>query len=445
MFLFEFEGICMKTTFKIVTLSLITSLIIVFQGCAQQTTLPLGKIEKERPVALPEGTAPERIILTWDSDPAATQAVTWRTEKSCANSFAQIALAVPDPNFGKKAASVTSTNQTVKRENDSLVYYHTVSFHNLSPSTLYAYRVGDGVAFSEWNQFKTADTQPKPFKFIYLGDAQNDIKMRCSRVIRQAFIDAPDAAFIIHAGDLVSTADSDEQWDEWFETAGWVYRTIPSIPIIGNHEQPNIDANDKEHTGISLFWRPQFALPLNGPEGLLETVYYLDYQGVRFIALNGTKLLDEQSKWLEPVLADNPNRWTIVVMHQPMFSTGKDRDSKEIQAAFENLFDKYKVDLVLQGHDHTYARTHKVFAAGIVADDRPGTVYCTSVVGPKQYSFNPRYARLMSKTGSDTQLFQIISIENGTLSYKSITAANTMYDSFEIRKTADSSTTLIEP
>lgn len=189
---------------------------------------------------------------------------------------------------------------------------------------------------------------------------------------------------------------------------------------------------------------PQFALPLNGPEDLLETVYYLDYQGVRFIALNGSKLLDEQSKWLEPVLADNPNRWTIVVMHQPMFSTGKDRDSKETQAAFENLFDKYKVDLVLQGHDHTYARTHKVVAGKVVADDRPGTVYCTSVVGPKQYPFNPRYARLMSKMGSDTQLFQIISIDNYTLSYKSLTATGTLFDSFEIHKSAGV-TALIEP
>ena len=433
----------MKTVLKIVILSLVTSIVISFPVLAEDANSTPAKIDKERPVAVPEGTYPERIILTWNSDPAATQAVTWRTEQPCMSSVAQIAPATPDPNFGAKAVSITSTNQSVKLENDSLVYYHTVVFQNLSPSTRYAYRVGDGVAFSEWNQFKTADTRHTPFKFIYFGDEQNGIKMFCSRVIRQAFINAPDASFIIHAGDLVSIADSDEQWDEWFDTAGWVYRTVPSIPIIGNHEQPDVNADD--HAGLSRFWRPQFALPLNGPEDLLETVYYLDYQGVRFIALNGSKLLDEQSKWLEPVLADNPNRWTIVVMHQPMFSTGKDRDSKEIQAAFENLFDKYKVDLVLQGHDHTYARTHKVFAGKVVADDRPGTVYCTSVAGPKHYPFNPRYARLMSKTGTETQLFQIISIENGLLSYKSITAVNTTYDSFEIRKNADGSTTLMEP
>jgi predicted phosphodiesterase len=433
-----------KLISKIAILSLVTSLVISFPGRAEDASPTPAKTEKDRPVAVPEGTNPEHIILTWNSDPATSQAVTWRTEKPCMSSVAQIAPALPDPGFGVKAVSVTSTNQSVKLENDSLVYYHTVVFQNLSPSALYAYRVGDGVAFSEWNQFKTADTRHKPFKFIYFGDEQNDIKMYCSRVIRLAFAAAPDASFIIHAGDLVSEADSDEQWDEWFDAAGWVYRTIPSIPIIGNHEQPDFDANDKEHTGFSRFWRPQFALPLNGPEDLLETVYYLDYQGVRFIALNGSKLLDEQSKWLEPVLADNPNRWTIVVMHQPMFSTGKNRDSKEIQAAFENLFDKYKVDLVLQGHDHTYARTRKVVAGKVVADDRPGTVYCTSVAGPKQYPFNPRYARLMSKTGSDTQLFQIISIENDVLFYKSVTAADTMFDFFEIRKNTYGSTTLIE-
>lgn len=429
----------MKIASKIVIWSLIV-LVFISVPCRSEETSP--KKDKDQPVAAPEGTNPEHIILTWSAEPATTQAVTWRTEQPCMSSVGQIAMATPDPNFGAKAISVTSTNQSVKLENDSMVFYHTVVFQNLSPAAIYAYRVGDGVAFSEWNQFKTADTRPRPFKFIYLGDEQNNIKMYCSRVIRMAFAYAPDASFIVHAGDLVSIADSDEQWDEWFDAGGWVYRTIPSIPIIGNHEQPDINTPE-DGAGFSRFWRPQFALPLNGPEDLLETVYYLDYQGVRFIALNGSKQLEEQSKWLEGVLADNPNRWTIVAMHQPMFSTGKDRDSKEIQAAFEELFDKYKVDIVLQGHDHTYARTHKVAAGKVVSDDRSGTVYCTSVVGPKQYPFNQRYIRLMSKTGTETQLFQVISIDNNTLSYKSFAATGTLFDSFEIRKSAET-TMLIE-
>lgn len=428
----------MKTISKIFILFLMISLLTNFQDCAFG-----AKSDKDRPVIVPAGTNPERIILTWNSDPATSQAVTWRTEQPCAESFAQIVLAAPVPNFGSNAITVQSINETVKRENGLLVYYHTATFQNLSSSTLYAYRVGDGVAFSEWNQFKTADAQPQPFSFIYFGDEQNDIKSRCSRVIRQAYSMAPGARFIVHAGDMVSLADCDEQWEEWFDAAGWIYRTVPSIPIIGNHEQQDVN-NHEDYTGLSRFWQPQFALPLNGPDDQKEIVYYIDYQGVRFIALNGTKYLDEQSKWLEPVLADNPNRWTIVVMHQPMFPTAKERDGIETRKAFEPLFDKYHVDVVLQGHDHTYGRTHKVNADKVVGDANSGTVYCTSVSGPKQYEWNPRYETLMAKKATNTQLFQIIFISNEKFIYNAYTANQNLYDHFELTKSADGRSVLFE-
>jgi hypothetical protein len=428
-----------KVVSKIVVLSLMIFPLASFQNCAFGEPQP----NKDRPVAVPAGTNPERIILTWNSDPAASQAVTWRTEQPCAESFAQIAPAAPEPNFGIKAIAVPSINEAVQRENHTPVYYHTVTFQNLSPSTLYAYRVGNGVAFSEWNLFKTADAGHKPFSFIYFGDEQNDIKSQCSRVIRQAYSMAPNAHFIVHAGDLVSLADCDEQWDEWFDAAGWIYRVVPSVPIIGNHEQPDVNTPD-DNAGLSRFWRPQFALPLNGPADQNEIVYYLDYQGVRFIALNGSKCLDEQSKWLEPVLANNPNRWTIVVMHQPMFPTAKDRDGIETRKAFESLFDKYHVDVVLQGHDHTYGRTHKVNADKAVGNADSGTVYCISVSGPKQYKWNPTYETLMAKKTANTQMFQIISVSSEKLTYNAYTANQDLYDHFELTKSADGRSVLSE-
>lgn len=322
-----------------------------------------------------------------------------------------------------------------------MVYYHTAVFENLAPSTLYAYRVGDGEIFSEWNHFKTADIRPTSFRFIYFGDEQNDIKMYCSRVIRQAYATAPDARFIVHTGDLVDSADSDPLWQEWFEAAGWVYRVIPSIPIIGNHEQPDLLPGGD--TSISRFWRPQFALPLNGPAGLEELTYYLDYNGVRLIALNGTRRLKEQSVWLETVLANNPAHWTIIIIHQPIFSSGQGRDSVDIQKAFVPLIDKYNVDLVLQGHDHTYFRTHKVYGGEIVDNNSAGTVYCTSVVSPKQYPLNLRYEKLASVKAAYTQLFQIITVDPDRLAYQSFTATGDVQDSFTLQKSGGG-TRLIE-
>ena len=44
--------------------------------------------------------------------------------------------------------------------------------------------------WSEWVAFQTAAIGPEPFRFLYLGDAQNSIKSHCSRVIRAAFASA---------------------------------------------------------------------------------------------------------------------------------------------------------------------------------------------------------------------------------------------------------------
>ena len=39
---------------------------------------------------------------------------------------------------------------------------------------------------------------------------------------------------------------------------------------------------------LSVQWNNQFTFPNNGVRGIQETNYYVDYQGVRFIALNST-------------------------------------------------------------------------------------------------------------------------------------------------------------
>lgn len=88
-------------------------------------------------------------------------------------------------------------------------HYHSVELSDLEPNCIYAYRVGDGVNWTEWQHFRTAKQESAPFSFIYFGDAQNDIRMHWSRVFRESFRLAPDAAFTLHAGDLINHAQND--------------------------------------------------------------------------------------------------------------------------------------------------------------------------------------------------------------------------------------------
>lgn len=237
---------------------------------AMVTIDPVSDFEAFKPSPLPD-----RINLTWNDDPATTQAVSWRTDESVERAFGQIAKSCDGPLFWHDTVwAKTNPLET----NLGISHYHTVVFRDLEPATEYIYRVGDGMNWSEWFHFRTASEDPEPFTFVYFGDVQEDIKSQSSRVIRRAFRDASDARFFLYGGDLVDNAHNDGEWGEWFDAHGFISAMVPLVPVPGNHEFGEDRLSDQ--------WSHQFALPENGPKELLEAAYYIDYQGVRIISLS---------------------------------------------------------------------------------------------------------------------------------------------------------------
>ncbi|MCR9291157.1 MAG: metallophosphoesterase family protein, partial [bacterium] len=277
----------------------------------------VGPAEMYAPTAMPD-----RIVLTLNGDPRTTQAVNWRTSVDVATGLAEIAIAEAGPYFPEKAKTYVAESQALKTDLNT-AHFHSVTFTELEPGTTYAYRVGDGVNWSEWFQFCTAAAQDAPFSFVYFGDAQNNIRSMWSRVIREAYRDAPKAAFLLHAGDLVNRAESDGEWGEWFGAGAWLNAMTPSLAIPGNHEQARNLIGLKR---LSHHWRPSFTFPENGPEGLEESCFTLTYHNMRLIGLNSNVKLEEQTEWLEKVLSENTSPWVVCTFHHPIFSTGKDRD-----------------------------------------------------------------------------------------------------------------------
>lgn len=393
-------------------------------------------------------TQPDRIILTISDDPATTQSVTWRTDSSVPQGMAMIALASPGPGMQHVADTVMARTELLDaREVHNagvLVKYHSVTFRNLRPDTLYAYRVGDGIRWSEWFHFRTASRGRAPFSFIYFGDAQNDILSLWSRTLRRSFAQAPDARFIVHAGDLVNNAQNDLQWGEWFRAGGFIHAMIPSLPAPGNHEYDPLRAvaeNEEAEEVFSVFWRPQFELPGNGIETQPESNYYVDYQGVRMVILNSSRDQAAQAAWLDRILATNPQPWTIISFHHPIFSSGKERDNKALRELWKPVFDKHAVDLVIQGHDHTYARGRTANeGTGVNLRDATGTVYVVSVGGRKMYDFKKgewsTYAAQLDRKAENTQLYQVILIEGDTLQFRAYTALGAPYDAFDLVRQA---------
>lgn len=415
---------------------------------------------------------PDRIALTWKGDPATSQSVTWRTNVETTEGFAEIAVAGPGPDFVKVARKVEATNSELET-NLGKARYHSVTFEDLEPNTLYAYRVGHAEAMSEWFQFRTTKSEAAAVQFVYLGDAQNNLKSLWSRLIRQAHSDAPKATFMLHAGDLVNRGDADHEWGEWFYSLGWISGSIPQIAVPGNHEYSRVDENSPRE--LTRHWRPQFELPENGPMGLEESVYYIDVQGVRLIGMDSNGEHEMQAAWLEAILAENPCRWTIVTHHHPIHSTSRGRDNEHLRRAWQPIYDKYGVDLVLQGHDHSYGRSAprtltpsqeetqqtaaktegatqpladggaaegaaegvQNVASGVRGRTPKGTVYVVSVSGPKMYhlkAYDDGEQNPFERRAANTQLYQVINIDGDELRFEARTATGSLYDAFTLRK-----------
>jgi hypothetical protein len=392
---------------------------------------------------------PDRVVLTWSDDPTKTANVTWRTAAGTYGPRAEYAPA--DSLRGNLItgyvphALKVEGNTSPFASNLGSYLVHSVKLKGLKPNTMYAYRVGDGHHWSEWHQFRTASKEPTPFSFVYFGDAQNAVRSMWSRVIREANQHAPRAAFMLHAGDLVNSGDNDAEWGEWFQAGGWLNGMIPTVAAPGNHEYPDSPEGTEDH--LTTHWRPQFAFPLNGPEGLEETTYWFDYQGARIISLNSNERQAEQAAWLDSLLQDQDRpKWTIVTFHHPIYSAAKERDNPQLRSLWGPILERRGVDLVLQGHDHAYARSGlggpKNNVAEGVRNKASNTVYVVSVSGPKMYTLQEKWE--VSRVASGIQLFQVIHVSPEGIRYEARTASGERYDGFTLTKDEAGVSTLTE-
>ncbi len=389
-------------------------------------------------------STPDRIILNLTNDPTHSVAVNWRTDTTITTSKVQIAQATHGPEFTKQTHDVLGQRETLvyKPENDPEIAatYHSATIDNLLPGEKYVYRVGSEQGWSEWFQIQMPEPDKK-ISFVYFGDAQNDIKSMWSRVIRQAYKSVPDVDFMLHAGDLINRFDRDIEWGEWFFAGSFIHAMVPSVMTPGNHEYKNMV--------LSPQWKKQFNLPKNGPAGLEELCYQVNYPNLKIVSLDAEQIDESpeykmaQYDWLDSILTYDPRQWTAITFHYPIFSTKPNRDNVEFRDAFKPIFDKHKVDIILQGHDHAYGRgmVSNVPTGNLVNEKTFGTMYVVSVSGPKMYDVSED--PWMDRRAGNTQLFQIITIESDTLTYGAFTATGELYDAFELVKTNNGPNKLI--
>ncbi len=210
------------------------------------------------------------------------------------------------------------------------------------------------------------------FKFVHISDSQvqyhaDSTKFGTTGNFLKSALDSMKAGgfspdFMLHTGDMVHE-NYIEYWADMLNINKKYFTSVPVAAISGNHEA------NYNSTGVETLKRFNYETENDKIKG----VYYtFAFGNTRFIMLNtndvtGNKLSEAQYKWLEDILKNKTEKWTIVGMHNPMYSIGKYVSNPSYNAIgmalreqLSDLFAKYGVDLVLQAHDHAYSVTRPI-------------------------------------------------------------------------------------
>ncbi len=231
-----------------------------------------------------------------------------------------------------------------------------------------------------------------------------------------ALIKAAHPQAVIHVGDMVPTGADPKDWETFKAITKELRAGASFYAVMGNHEE----GGENIFTGL-------FRYPGSG------RWYREDVRGIRFIMLDYLSPLEKggkQFKWLEKELQApvGSNKFKIVVMHKPLFSTGQHSKAEWKPAAdLEKLFREQGVAMVLAGDDHDYERLEKdglvqVVTGGGGAELRP-------------QSFKSPYSRIFASVNH----YCLISVCGDTLRTEVFDIKNKLIDSFELKAEASGS------
>ena len=295
--------------------------------------------------------------------------------------------ATPVVHFGTDRNSLQSYTGTAGDVDTSLTdgvayHYNHVTVTGLEPNTTYYYTVEKNGVQTEVETYETQSFDT--VKMLYVGDpqigaskgqpqggetlaaesgaantaARNDA-FGWNRTLEAALAQDPDVSFIISAGDQVNkTGQAKEE-----EYAGYlspdVLAGLPVATTIGNHDSLNAD------------YMYHFNNPNATEYGATQAGgdYYYSYGNGLFIVLNTNNYnVAEHEQAIQEAIASDPNAaWRIVTIHQDIYGSGldhSDTDGMILRTQLTPIFDEYDIDVVLQGHDHTYSRSKLLYGDG---------------------------------------------------------------------------------
>jgi hypothetical protein len=335
--------------------------------------------------------------LVYGADPQRSMTVSWSTAEPVQNAVVDLGL---DMNYGTTLAADT------RAVAGTPTVYHHVSITGLQPGTTYHYRVRHDGGASDDETFRTAPSAIAPFTFTAFGDqGVSDGAAETTQTVAAA-----NPAFHFHVGDLcyafrtgtgnplkpappidvlVPILTDQSVWDSWLEIVSPQAARAPWMTTVGNHEMEY----GYGELGYDAYLS-RFVLPGNGASA---STYSFRYANAGFIALDGNDVSYElsanrgytggdQDAWLKETLtamrADPTLDFIVVGYHNCSYCTNvvhaSDAGPRERWGA---LFDQFSVDVVINGHNHCYERTHPIRGGKLTRKAPSGSTISPAVEG----------------------------------------------------------------
>jgi len=305
-----------------------------------------------------QGTAVTLVRGPYLQQVGADQAiVVWATRESGAASV--------EYRLGSGPVAVSRATTTFRPSSSTGItsyYQHEATLTGLNANSSYQYDLRVAGSDPTPGVVDHLRTAPAPgtgtIKFVAFGDSGNGSSAQGQIASR---IDGESFDLAVHNGDVAYSYGTFAQFNAFFFPYydAWM-RQKPIFPSIGNHD---------DRTSSAGPYRTFFVLPRDGASATYpnnaERFYSFDYGPVHFIALDteaaflNTARRQEQIAWLTEDLQSSQHRpWRVVFFHRPPYSSGLEHGSDlVVRQAFSTLFERYNVQLVLNGHEHSYERS----------------------------------------------------------------------------------------
>lgn len=269
---------------------------------------------------------------------------------------------------------------TKKESNSDLATEHEVALSGLTPNTKYYFNIGNqDEVLSESDSgdmyvitAPTAGTKQFVRAWI-LGDAgtandnQRNVRDAYYDYVANAPINPDKTDMMLFLGDnAYSTGTDIEYQNAFFDIYYEMFKKSVAWSCIGNHDGKTADSARQSGPYYDIFTFPTDA-QAGGTASGTEAYYSFDYANIHFIILDshhsGREVGGAMYNWTQTDIQNTTQDWIVTLFHHPVYTKGShDSDTEdrliEMRKNFMPMMEANGVDVILNGHSHSYERSY---------------------------------------------------------------------------------------